>query len=205
MRPAEFNDDFKRDAIAKVSRRLGGSQHSLYTWRKKFWKASDAGDDDQFAEIRRLKEELARVTGERDIIKCHRVFRQGYKVRYAFVVRHRLVFSMRAMSRCLLQRLMRLAQKRPEQTRAHEDRRPTQLVRTAWKDSSKVYRYRKLPPARRVQVRLGRWLALDRAIYRLARASPALPCPRLPYKAQAGLLVPCGRRIPFFSNARFGA
>jgi transposase len=33
------------------------SQHSLYEWKKKF------------AEIRRLKKELARVTEERDILK----------------------------------------------------------------------------------------------------------------------------------------
>ena len=67
MRPAEFNDDFKRDAIAKVSRQLSGSQHSLYTWRKK--SSQPSGDDDKDAEIRRLKGELVRVTEERDILK----------------------------------------------------------------------------------------------------------------------------------------
>ena len=45
MGPANFSDYFKRDAVAQitergyavaeVSRRLGVSQHSLYTWRKK--------------------------------------------------------------------------------------------------------------------------------------------------------------------------
>jgi len=72
-----FSDDFKRDAVAQitergypvaeVSRRLGVSQHSFYTWRKKFSGPSDGDDKD--AEIRRLKSELVRVTEERDILK----------------------------------------------------------------------------------------------------------------------------------------
>ena len=53
--------------IAEVSRRLGVSQHSLWTLRRKFSKASGAVDDDQTAEIKRLKKELAQVTEERDI------------------------------------------------------------------------------------------------------------------------------------------
>ena len=46
MGTAKFSADFKWDAVAQitergyavaeVSRRLGVSQHSLYTWRKKF-------------------------------------------------------------------------------------------------------------------------------------------------------------------------
>jgi transposase-like protein len=36
-----------------------------------------AAKDDQTAEIKRLKQELTRVTKERDILKSHRVFRQG--------------------------------------------------------------------------------------------------------------------------------
>ena len=79
MGKASFSDDFKRDAVhqvtergypvAEVSKRLGVSQHSLYAWKKKFSKASGSGEDDQAAEIRRLKRELARVTEERDILK----------------------------------------------------------------------------------------------------------------------------------------
>ncbi len=78
MSKANFSDDFKRDAVlqitergypvAEVSRRLGVSQHSLYAWKKKFRSASDPGDDKD-AEIRRLKQELARVTEERDMQK----------------------------------------------------------------------------------------------------------------------------------------
>jgi transposase len=79
MGKAKFSDAFKRDAvvqitergypIAEVSKRLGVSQHSLYAWKRKFVKASGSGDDDQAAEIRRLKRELARMTEERDILK----------------------------------------------------------------------------------------------------------------------------------------
>jgi len=79
MRSGNFTDEFKRDAVAQitergypvaeVSKRLGVSQHSLYAWRKKFSKPSVSTDDDQAAEIRRLKKELARVTEERDILK----------------------------------------------------------------------------------------------------------------------------------------
>ena len=80
MGKANFTEDFKRDAVlqitergypvSEVSQRLGVSQHSLYEWRKKFSKsATGSGDDNQAAEIRRLKRELARVTEERDILK----------------------------------------------------------------------------------------------------------------------------------------
>jgi transposase len=79
MGKGNFSDDFKRDAVlqitergypvAEVSQRLGVSQHSLYEWKKKFSKPSASGDDEQAAENRRLKRELARVTEERDILK----------------------------------------------------------------------------------------------------------------------------------------
>ena len=76
MGKANFSDDFKRDAVRQitergypvkeVSERLGVSTHSLYAWKKKF---SEPEADDQAAEVRRLKKELARVTEERDILK----------------------------------------------------------------------------------------------------------------------------------------
>ena len=79
MGKANFSDDFKRDAVlqitergypvSEVSQRLGVSPHSLYEWKKKFSQSSDAGDGDRAAEIRQLKQELARVTEERDILK----------------------------------------------------------------------------------------------------------------------------------------
>ena len=74
---ADFSDDFKRDAVARitergyrvaeVSKRPGVSQHSLYAWKKRFWRPS--GGDDEDAAIRRLKRERARVTEERDMLK----------------------------------------------------------------------------------------------------------------------------------------
>jgi len=79
MGKGNFNEDFKRDAVAQitergyrvadVSDRLGVSQHSLYAWKKKFAKASSPGSHDKDAEIRHLKRELTRVTEERDILK----------------------------------------------------------------------------------------------------------------------------------------
>lgn len=73
MGNARSSDEFKRDAVrqmtdrgypvAEVSQRLGVSQHSFYELRKKFSKpATGSGEDDQAAEVRRLKRELARVT-----------------------------------------------------------------------------------------------------------------------------------------------
>lgn len=80
MGNVRFTEDFKLDAIkqitergysvAEVSQRLGVSTHSLYTWMKRY--AASPGTtakDDQSSEIRRLKQELARVTEERDILK----------------------------------------------------------------------------------------------------------------------------------------
>jgi transposase-like protein len=79
MGKVNFSDNFKRDAVlqitergypvSEVSQRLGVSQHSLYAWKRKFSTSPASGDDDQAAEIRRLKKELVRVTEERDILK----------------------------------------------------------------------------------------------------------------------------------------
>ncbi len=75
-----FTEDFKIDAVKQitergysvgdVSQRLGVSTHSLYAWVKKYSASpGSTAKDDQSAEIRRLKQELARVTEERDILK----------------------------------------------------------------------------------------------------------------------------------------
>ncbi|WP_261936359.1 IS3 family transposase [Sphingomonas bisphenolicum] len=156
MGNANFSDEFKRDAVAQitergypvaeVSERLGVSQHSLYAWKRQLATVV-SGDASKDAEIRQLKRELARLTEERDILKkANRVFRQGCKVRYAFVAEHRDQFRVRSMCRCLrIQPSGFYAwQKSPLSTRAREDVRQTKLIRQAWNDSGKVYGYRKL-------------------------------------------------------------
>ena len=67
-------------------------------------------------------------------------------MRYAFVVGHRSVFSVRAMCRCLCIHPSGFYAwlKNPLSRRAREDIRQTELVRAAWKESGKVYGYRKL-------------------------------------------------------------
>jgi len=77
MGTIKYSDDFKLDAVAQITERgyavtegsrwLGVNQHSLYTWRRNF--SQPSGGDDKDAEIRRLKGELVRVTGEGDILK----------------------------------------------------------------------------------------------------------------------------------------
>ena len=67
-------------------------------------------------------------------------------MRYAFVAEHRVLFSVRAMCRCLrIQPSGFYAWvKNPMSRRAKEDARQTELLRQAWEDSGKVYGYRKL-------------------------------------------------------------
>ena len=79
MGKANFTEEFKRDAVlqitergyavAEVAARLGISKYSLYEWKKRYGKQVTARDDEQAAEVRRLKRELQRVTEERDILK----------------------------------------------------------------------------------------------------------------------------------------
>lgn len=67
-------------------------------------------------------------------------------MKYAFVVQHRPLFSVRAMCRCLRIHPSGFYAwlKKPLSKRAREDERQTDLIRGAWKDSGKVYGYRKL-------------------------------------------------------------
>ncbi len=80
MGKPRFTEEFKIDAIKQitergysvmdVSQRLGVSTHSLYAWMKRYSTVkTDTVKDDQSSEIRRLKQELTRVTEERDILK----------------------------------------------------------------------------------------------------------------------------------------
>jgi putative transposase len=67
-------------------------------------------------------------------------------VNYAFVAKHRPLFPVRAMCRCLsIQPSGFYAwRKKPLSKRAREDARQTGLIRKAWTESGKVYGYRKL-------------------------------------------------------------
>jgi putative transposase len=67
-------------------------------------------------------------------------------MKYAFVSEHRPLFSVRAMCRCLRIHPSGFYAwlKNPLSNRAKEDERQTKLIRGAWKDSGKVYGYRKL-------------------------------------------------------------
>ena len=151
MSKSNFSEEFKLDAVrqitergypvAEVSQRLGVSQHSLYEWKKKFSSPPGEQGGDQAEEIRRLKKELARVIEERDILKKATEFRQGCKVKYAFVAQHQQRFSVRTMCR-----LLRIHPsgfyawlRTPLSKRACEDRRQIDLLQAAWEESGKVY------------------------------------------------------------------
>ena len=81
MSNQRFPEEFKIEAVrqvterglpvADVAARLGMSAHSLYAWIKRYSKpeAQRKLEDDQQAELRRLRAELKRVTEERDILK----------------------------------------------------------------------------------------------------------------------------------------
>ena len=78
MGNGNFTEEFKRDTVSRITergypvaevlKRLGVSEHSLYSWKRPLAKvvSGDAGKD---TEIRQLKRALARATEERDILK----------------------------------------------------------------------------------------------------------------------------------------
>ncbi len=61
----------KGKPVAEVVQRLGMYVHSLYAWIKDYSKPQEQRqrDNDQQAELRKLRAELKRVTEERDILK----------------------------------------------------------------------------------------------------------------------------------------
>ena len=81
MSGKRYSEEFKKEAVkqiieggygvADVARRLGMTTHSLYAWIRKYGERAQQNDrqEQQSAEIRRLKAELKRVTEERDILK----------------------------------------------------------------------------------------------------------------------------------------
>lgn len=81
MSKPRYPEEFKIEAVkqvaerglpvADVAARLGMSTHSLYDWVKRYSKPPElrTQEDEQQAELRRLRAELKRVTEERDILK----------------------------------------------------------------------------------------------------------------------------------------
>ena len=76
-----YTDEFKIEAVrqvmehghpaVEVAQRLGVTPQSLRDWKRKFGKNDVVRrvEQDQSAEMRRLRSELRRVTEERDILK----------------------------------------------------------------------------------------------------------------------------------------
>tara|TARA_R100000935_G_scaffold35531_1_gene56262 strand:- start:5591 stop:5854 length:264 start_codon:yes stop_codon:yes gene_type:complete len=64
-------------------------------------------------------------------------------VRYAFIVKHRPLFSVRAMCRCLRLHPSGFYAwvKNPLSQRAQEDELQTKLIKDAWKESGNIYGY----------------------------------------------------------------
>ncbi len=90
MSAKRYTEEFKIEAVkqvtergykvAEVSTRLGITTHSLYLWIKRYGlpEPERVANLDQAAEIRRLKNELNRVTEERDILKKAAVGSTGH-------------------------------------------------------------------------------------------------------------------------------
>lgn len=81
MKGKRYTEEFKVEAvkqvidrgysIADVSKRLGITTKSLYTWVERYGEQTpqQKNREDERAENARLKQELRRVTEERDILK----------------------------------------------------------------------------------------------------------------------------------------
>ncbi len=61
----------KQFRVSEIAARLGVSVHSLYAWIKRNTKPEEqrVQEENQSAELRRLRAELKRVTEKRDILK----------------------------------------------------------------------------------------------------------------------------------------
>jgi len=75
--PEEFKVEAVRQVVDRgysvvdVASRLGITTHSLYAWLRRYGPDKDkaAAEDEAHREIRRLQDQLRRVTEERDILK----------------------------------------------------------------------------------------------------------------------------------------
>ncbi|WP_434968424.1 IS3 family transposase [Pseudomonas guariconensis] len=139
----------KGKPVAEVAERLGMSVHSLYAWIKVYSKpqAKRQQDDDQQAELRKLRAELKRVTEERDNLKeGRRGLCQGVRLKYAFIKTHSTDYPVRRLCQTLKVHPSSyyawLAE--PQSARAKEDQRLLGLIKHAWLESGGVYGYRKI-------------------------------------------------------------
>ncbi|MCT4501782.1 IS3 family transposase [Pseudomonas sivasensis] len=139
----------KKLPVAEVAARLGVSTHSLYAWIKRYSKPQEERqqDDDQHAELRRLRAELKRVTEERDILKKgRRVLCQGVRLKYAFIKQRAGDYSIRRL--CLTLKVHPSGYyawlSEPQSVRAKDDQRLLGLIKHSWLESGGVYGYRKI-------------------------------------------------------------
>lgn len=105
-------------------------------------------------------------------------------MKYALLADHRPVFSVRTMCCCLSIHPSGFYAwvKNPLSHRAREDACQTKLLKDAWKDSGKVYGYRKLHDD---LVKLGKTSCLNRVtrLARLAGIRAEIGCKRKPGEA----------------------
>ncbi|QLL14853.1 IS3 family transposase [Pseudomonas chlororaphis] len=139
----------KKLPVADVAARLGVSTHSLYAWIKRYSKPQEERqqDDDQHAELRRLRAEFKRVTEERDNLKKgRRVLCQGVRLKYAFIKQRAGDYSIRRL--CLTLKVHPSGYyawlSEPQSVRAKDDQRLLGLIKHSWLESGGVYGYRKV-------------------------------------------------------------
>ncbi|MCU1720059.1 IS3 family transposase [Pseudomonas sp. 5P_5.1_Bac1] len=139
----------KGKPVADVAQRLGMSVHSLYAWIKVYSKPQEQRqqDDDQQAELRKLRAELKRVTEERDILKKgRRVLCQGVRLKYAFIKQRAGEYSIRRL--CLTLKVHPSGYyawlSEPQSLRAKDEQRLLGLIKHSWLESGGVYGYRKI-------------------------------------------------------------
>ncbi|WP_372239214.1 IS3 family transposase [Pseudomonas sp. DE0157] len=139
----------KGKPVADVAQRLGMHVHSLYAWIKVYSKPQEQRqqDDDQQAELRKLRAELKRVIEElRHLKKGHRVLCQGVRLKYAFIKKHSTDYPVRRLCQTLKVHpsgnYAWLAE--PQSALAKEDQRLLGLIKHAWLESGGVYGYRKI-------------------------------------------------------------
>ncbi|MGA8138218.1 IS3 family transposase [Pseudomonas costantinii] len=139
----------KQLPVSEVAARLGVSVHSLYAWVKRYTKPQEkrVEEDDQSAEVRRLRAELKRVTEERDNLKKgRRVLCQGVRLKYAFIKQQAGHYAVRRL--CLTLKVHPSGYyawlSEPKSARAKDDQRLLGLIKHSWLESGGVYGYRKI-------------------------------------------------------------